>query len=148
MSGIHIVCENRKARFLYEIYETYEAGLVLTGTEVKSLRDHQANLQDSFARVEKGEIWVHHMHIAPYFQGNRANVDPVRVRKVLMHKLEVVRLQAKIAQKGLALIPLKVYFKEGYAKVELGLGKGKKAHDKREAIKKRDVERRLRRGED
>lgn len=146
--GIHVVCENRKARFLYEIFETLEAGLVLTGTEVKSLRDHQANLQDSFARVEKGEVWLHHMHISPFFQGNRENVDPVRVRKLLLHKQEVLRLQGKATQKGLSIVPLKVYFKGGRAKVELGLGKGKKAHDKRESIKKRDTERRLRRGED
>ena len=146
--GIHIVCENRKARFLYEVFETMEAGLVLKGTEVKSLRDHQANLQDSFARSENGELWLHHMHIAPYFQGNRDNVDPVRTRKLLLNRRELERWQGKATQKGLSIIPLKVYFKDGYAKVELGLAKGKKAHDKRDSIKKRDAERRMRRGED
>ncbi len=137
--------ENRKAKFRYEILEPFEAGLVLRGTEVKSLRAGNANLQDSFGRVEKGEVWLYNMHIASYEQGNRWNVDPTRKRKLLLHHQEIERLIGKMTKRGLALVPLKVYFTHGVAKVEMALARGKKFHDKRESIKRRDVERRLRR---
>jgi len=147
-SSIKTVTENRKARHDYFIEETYEAGIVLTGTEVKSLRAGKANLKDSYAKVENGEMYLCNMHISPYEQGNRFNVDPVRMRKLLLHKGEINRLFGKVKQQGLTLVPLKVYFKRGRAKVELALAKGKKLYDKREATAekdaRRDIERNLR----
>lgn len=139
------VTENRKARHDYFIEETYEAGIVLTGTEVKSLRAGKANLKDSYARVEHGEMYLCNMHISPYEQGNRFNVDPVRARKLLLHKGEINRIFGKVKQQGLTLIPLKVYFKRGRAKVELAVAKGKKLYDKREAIAQKDAEREVER---
>jgi len=137
------VCQNRKARHEYFILETYEAGLVLKGTEVKSLRAGKANLKDSFARIENGELWLENMHVSPYEQGNRFNHEPKRPRKLLMHKAEIMRLWGKSREKGLAMIPLRIYFKDGRAKVELALAKGKKMYDKREDIAKRDAEREI-----
>ncbi len=140
-----IAISNRRARFEYEILETFEAGIVLVGSEVKSLRQGKANLQDSYALVKNGEVWLLNMHINPYEQANQFNHDPLRTRKLLLNKSEIEKLQIKTNEKGLTLIPLKLYFKKGNAKVELGIGKGKKLHDKRESIKERDVEREMRR---
>ncbi|MFN4132083.1 MAG: SsrA-binding protein SmpB [Caldimicrobium sp.] len=141
-----IVCTNRKASYLYEIEETYEAGIQLLGCEVKSLRDGRANLSDSFARIVNGEIYLYNFHISPYPHSLEAkNLDPTRTRKLLLHKREIKRLAGKVQEKGYTLIPLKVYFNErGIAKVELALAKGKKVHDRREDIKRRDLERELR----
>ena len=142
------VVTNRKAYHDYFIEEKFEAGIVLQGTEVKSLRDGRANLQDSYASVRDGEVFLHHCHISPYSHGNIMNHDPIRVRKLLLHKKEINKLLGKTQQKGLTLIPLRIYFsKRGQAKVELGLAKGKKQYDRRESIKtreaSRDVERAL-----
>ena len=125
--------------------ESYEAGLVLTGTEIKSIRAGKINLRDSFARVDKGEVWVENVHISPYTQGNRENPPPVRRRKLLMHKEEIRRLGMKVQAKGFTLVPLRVYIKGNRAKLELGLAKGKRQYDKREAIAKKDAERELER---
>lgn len=139
------VTKNRKARHLYHVLETHEAGIVLRGTEVKSLRSGKANLQDSFARVENGELFLHNMHISPYEQGNRFNHEPKRPRKLLMHKQEINRLLGQSKEKGLTMIPLKVYFKNGRAKVALALVKGKQLHDKRRDIAERDAKRSIER---
>jgi len=139
--AVKIVTENRKARHEYHILETFEAGLVLTGTEVKSLRGGKSNLQDSYARVENAELMLYNMHISPYAQGNQFNQEPKRTRKLLMHKQEIMRLLGKTREKGLALIPLKVYFKNGLAKVDLALAKGKKMYDRRDDIAERDAKR-------
>lgn len=130
---------NRKARRDFHLFETWEAGVVLKGTEVKSLRIGRANLQDSFAGLESGEVFLYNMHISPYEAGNRFNHDPKRTRKLLFHKAEIKRLVGKVAGSGLTLVPLKVYFKGGKAKVEIALARGKKKYDKREAIRKRDM---------
>ena len=143
--SIKLVARNRKARFEFEILDKYEAGIVLTGTEVKSLRNGKANLVDSYARVDREEVWLLKMHIPEYEQRGYATHDPTRKRKLLLHKREIQKLIGKMQEKGLTLIPIAVYFKRGIAKVELALGRGKKLHDKREAIKKRSVERDLRR---
>ncbi|MGI6226814.1 MAG: SsrA-binding protein SmpB [Peptococcales bacterium] len=144
MGNVKVVTENRKARHDYHILETYEAGMELKGTEVKSLRSGKANLKDSYAQVENGELFIFNMHISPYEQGNRFNVDPVRRRKLLMHKNEIMRLLGKTKEKGLTLVPLKVYFTRGKAKIEIALAQGKKLYDKREAqaekSAKRDIE--------
>lgn len=146
--GKKVVAVNRKARHEYEIEESQEAGIVLTGTEIKSIREGKANLQDAFARIEGGEVWVHHMHISPYEAGNRYNVDPLRPRKLLLHRREIERLRGKVEQRGLTLIPLQVYLRDGRAKVEVGLARGKHLYDRREDIAKRtaarDVERAIR----
>jgi SsrA-binding protein len=136
---------NRRARFEYEIIDSYEAGIVLKGSEVKSLRAGKANLQDSYAVVKNREVWLLNMHINTYEQANQFNHDPVRTRKLLLNKSEIAKLHAQTNEKGLTLVPLKLYFKNGVAKVELGIAKGKKLHDKRESIKERDVEREMRR---
>lgn len=141
--GEKVVTVNRKARHEYHILESYEAGIALKGTEVKSLRAGKANLQDSFARIENSELILYNMHIARYEQGNRFNHEPKRPRKLLMHKREIMRLLGKTQEKGLTLVPLKVYFNNGRAKVELALVKGKKVYDKREAIKARDARREM-----
>lgn len=141
--GEKVVTVNRKARHEYHILESYEAGIALKGTEVKSLRAGKANLQDSFARIENSELILYNMHIAQYEQGNRFNHEPKRPRKLLMHKREIMRLLGKTQEKGLTLVPLKVYFNNGRAKVELALVKGKKVYDKREAIKARDARREM-----
>lgn len=137
---------NRKARHDYHILETYEAGIALAGTEVKSLRQGKGNLKDSFARIEGGEIFIYNMHISPYEQGNIYNKDPVRPRKLLMKKREILRLFGLVKEKGLTLIPLKLYLNErGLVKVELAVAKGKARYDKREDIKQRDAGREMQR---
>lgn len=142
--GIKVLAENRKARHDYFIEETYEAGMVLTGTEIKSLRAGKANLRDSFARVVNNEVFLYNMHISPYEQGNRFNHDPKRTRKLLLHKSEIRRLIGKTQEKGLTLIPLRVYLNpRGFAKLELALARGKKLYDKREAIAARDANREI-----
>ncbi|NYE57305.1 SsrA-binding protein SmpB [Carboxydothermus ferrireducens] len=138
-----IIAENRKAYHDYHIFEKYEAGIALKGTEVKSIRLGRVNLRDSFARIENGELWLYNMHISPYEQGNRFNHEPKRPRKLLMHKSEIMRLFGKTREKGLTLVPLKLYFKGNYAKIELGLAKGKKMYDKREEMAKRDAAREI-----
>jgi len=138
-----VVASNRQARHHYEILETYEAGLVLRGTEVKSLRDGKANLKESFARIDGEEAWLLGCHISPYAQGNRENPDPLRKRKLLLHRAELNRLLGKTQERGLTLVPLRLYFKRGRAKVELGLARGKKLHDKRQAIKEREARREM-----
>ncbi len=141
-----IVCENRKARHDYFILDEYEAGLVLLGTEVKSLRLGQGNLKDGYARIRGGEMFLCNVHIGPYPFAVRQNHDPLRPRKLLLHKQEIKRLTGKIVERGHTLIPLQVYFnKEGKAKVKLALAKGKQRYDKRESIKKRDAQRELQR---
>jgi SsrA-binding protein len=144
-TGEKVVSTNRKARHEYTILDTIEAGIVLKGTEVKSLRQGKANLTDGYAAIKDGEVWLMGMHISPYEQGSYANVDPVRNRKLLLHKHEIRRLAQKTSQKGLTLIPLKVYFKKNNAKVLLGVAQGKKAYDKRAAIAEREMEREVRR---
>jgi SsrA-binding protein len=133
--------ENRKARHDYHIEEVYEAGIELKGTEVKSLRAGKANLKDSFALVRNGEVFVHNMHISPYEQGNRFNHEPTRVRKLLLHKHEINKLIGAVQREGLTLVPLKLYFKRGRAKLALALGKGKKLYDKRQDMAERDAKR-------
>ncbi len=140
-----VVATNRKARHDYHIEENYEAGIVLTGTEVKSIRGSKVNLKDSYARVDNGEIFLYNMHISPYEPGNRYNHDPLRIRKLLMHKMEINRLAGKIKEKGYAIVPLKLYFKRGRVKVELGLARGKKLYDKRRDIAERDSKREVER---
>ena len=141
-----IVATNRRATFDYTILDSLEAGIELKGTEVKSLRTSKASLSDSFARVENGEIFLYNMYISPYAFGNIYNPDPVRPRKLLLHRNQIKRLAGEVSTKKLALIPLKLYFKEGIVKMELALAKGKKHYDKRETIKKRESERELRKG--
>lgn len=141
--GIKIVAENRKARHDYHIHESYEAGIALTGTEVKSLRAGKANLKDSFARIENGELMLHNMHVSPYEQGNRFNHEPLRTRKLLMHRAEINKLIGKTKEKGFTLVPLKLYFTRGKAKVQLGLATGKKNYDKRQDIAERDAKREM-----
>jgi SsrA-binding protein len=138
-----LICNNKKAFHDYFIEERFEAGLVLQGTEVKSLRTGKANLHDSFAMIRDGEAFLHNLHISQYDFGNRANHDPDRMRKLLMHKREIDKLFGKIREQGYTLIPLRLYFKDGKAKVELGLAKGKKLYDKREDIKQKDVKREI-----
>jgi SsrA-binding protein len=142
---VKIICKNRKARFNFEIEDTFEAGIVLQGSEVKSLQAGKANLGDSYAKIVKGELFLVDAHISPYEQANRQNHDPLRDRKLLMHKREIRKLFGKVAERGFSLIPLKLYFKDGKVKVELALAKGKKAYDKREALKKKDQRRELER---
>ncbi|WP_418790954.1 SsrA-binding protein SmpB [Phosphitispora sp. TUW77] len=141
--NIKIITDNRKARHDFHIEETYEAGIVLAGTEVKSLRAGRANLKDSFARVDNGEVFLYNAHISPYEQGNRFNHDPVRTRKLLMHKHEIRKLIGRVQEKGLTLVPLKMYFKNGKAKVQLALAKGKKLYDKRDDMAARDAKREM-----
>ena len=141
--GIKIVTDNRRARHDYHVLEKFEAGIELKGTEVKSLRNGQMTLKDSYGDVVNGELYLVGAHINPYEQGNIFNHEPERRRRLLMHKREITRLASQIAEKGLTLVPLKVYFKHGRAKVELGLCKGKQAHDKRDTIRKREVAREM-----
>ena len=135
---------NRKARYDFEILETYEAGIVLTGTEVKSIRLGKANLKDSYALIKNGEIYIIGMHISPYEHGNIFNKDPLRDRKLLLNKREIFKLVGLIKQKGYSLVPISLYFSGNFVKVELGIGKGKKLYDKREDIAKKDAELRIR----
>src|SRR5882724_13665801 len=142
-SGDRSIAVNRRARHLYEVLETVEAGLVLRGTEVKSLRAGLVNFKDSYASVRSGEGWLLGCHISPYSHGTDANHDPARDRKLLLHKRELARLSGKIAERGLTLVPLRLYFKDGRAKVELGLARGRKLHDKRSALREREVRREM-----
>ena len=139
-----VVATNRKARHNYEILDTYEAGIVLTGTEVKSLRLGNANLSDSYALIKNGELWLQGMHISPYDQGSYANVDPLRSRKLLLHKKEILKLHGKLSSRGSTLVPLKAYFAHNVVKILIGLARGKREFDKREDIAKRDAERAIR----
>ena len=142
---IRVIATNRKARHLYHIVDTYETGIALVGTEVKSLRQGKASFKDSYATVEKGEVFLHNMHISAYDQANRFNHDPTRLRKLLLHRWEIKRLLGKTTERGFTLVPLRIYFKGKVAKVELALAIGKKLFDKRKAIKDREVQRELRR---
>jgi SsrA-binding protein len=136
-----IVVQNRKARHEYHVLDTWEAGLVLQGTEVKSLRDSKANLQDAYARIDRGEMWLFNLHISPYELGNRFNHDPLRPRKLLLHASEVRKLAGKVGTEGYTLVPLDIHFTRGRAKVTLALVKGKKLHDKRDTLRERAVAR-------
>jgi SsrA-binding protein len=138
-----MIARNPKATHDYHILETWEAGLVLTGTEVKSLRNGKASLKEGFARVSRGEVWLEGVTITPYEQGNRYNHPPLRSRKLLLHKREIGRLIGAVEQQGLTLVPLELYFRDGVAKVRIGLGRGKKLHDKREAAKRRVADREM-----
>jgi SsrA-binding protein len=141
--GRSVVASNRKARHDYTILDTYEAGLALTGTEVKSLRAGRVSLVDAFAQESDGELWLHGMHIAEYAMGTWTNHAPRRVRKLLLHRGEIDRLVGKLHETGLTLVPLSIYFADGWAKVELGLARGKKAYDKRQDLAKRDADREI-----
>jgi len=135
------IAVNRRARHDYDLRETFDAGLVLTGTEIKSIRAGRVSLGDAHARPREGEVWLHNMHISPYEQGNRYNVDPLRTRKLLLHRSEIRRLAGKVQEKGLTLIPLRLYLQRGYAKVEIALAKGRRQYDKRRAIAERETRR-------
>jgi len=141
VNGMKIVCQNRKAYHDYHIEETFEAGIQLLGTEVKSLREGRANLKDSYVLIKDSEAYLFNCHISPYSHGNIMNQDPVRTRKLLLHHKEIEHLKGKVQQKGYTLIPLKIYFKGPYAKVEIGLAKGKRLYEKRETIKEREAKR-------
>lgn len=143
-SATKLIAQNRKARHNYEIEETVEAGVALVGTEVKSCRDGKANLSDAYATVKDGEAWLLQCHISPYSHGNRMNHDPVRPRKLLLHRGEIGRLETKVTQEGRTLVPLRLYFKHGLVKAEIAVGRGKKTYDKRQTIAKRSEERRMR----
>ncbi|BAZ39518.1 SsrA-binding protein [Calothrix sp. NIES-4101] len=144
--GFKVICDNRQARFLYEILETYEAGIQLAGTEVKSIRAGKANLQDGYALIRNGEAWLLNMHVSPYSQSSAYfNHEPRRTRKLLLHRKEIRTLVGKVEQEGLTLIPLKMYLKRGLVKVSIGLCRGKKLHDKREDMKRRDDKREMQR---
>jgi SsrA-binding protein len=139
----YIIATNRQAYHDYFVDETIEAGIVLTGTEVKSIREGKVNLRGAFARIKEGEVWLENVHIAEYAQGTYMNHAPLRDRKLLMHRREIARLTQRIQAKGQTLVPLKLYFKDNHVKVELGLGRGKKLYDKREAIAERESQREL-----
>ncbi len=139
------LAQNKKANHDYNILTTFEAGMVLTGTEIKSVRARRVNLKDGFAQIRNGEVWLMNVHISPYDQGNQFNHDPLRNRKLLLHKKEILRLGNQLNDKGVTLIPLKIYLKHGFAKVLLGVAKGKHEYDKRETIKRRDQQRQIQR---
>ncbi|MCU9599930.1 SsrA-binding protein SmpB [Pallidibacillus thermolactis] len=140
-----MIAQNKKAYHDYFIEDTYEAGIVLQGTEIKSIRAGRVNLRDAFARIEKGEVFMYNVHISPYEQGNRYNHDPLRPRKLLLHRREIDKLMGETKEAGYSLIPTKIYIKDGYAKVEIALAKGKKKYDKREAMKKKEAKREIER---
>jgi SsrA-binding protein len=140
-----VVAQNKKANHDYFIEETYEAGIVLQGTEIKSIRAGRINLKDSYARIHNGEMFLYSMHISPYEQGNRYNHDPLRTRKLLLHKKQINTLIGETKEVGYALVPLKVYLKNGFAKVLIGLAKGKKKYDKREDLKQKEAKREIER---
>lgn len=146
--GKKVVASNRKARHEFEILETFEAGLVLRGPEVKSLREGKVGFQDAYARLEGGEIWLHSLHISPYEQANRYNEDPLRPRKLLLNRQEIRRLVGRVEEKGLTLVPLEIYFRRGFAKVTLALARGRKLYDKREKLKRRTQDEEARRAMD
>jgi len=135
--------DNRRARFEYQILESMEAGIVLTGTEIKSVRDGGASINEAYARMRDGELWLLGMHVPPYKQGSFSNVEPNRPRKLLLHKEQIQRLAGRAAEKGLTIVPLRMYFTRGKVKIEIGLARGKKIWDKRESTAKRDVEREI-----
>jgi SsrA-binding protein len=139
-----MVSENRKALHDYHILETFEAGVVLQGTEVKAIREGRVNLRDSFARLENGEVFVYNVHISPYSHRGYADHEPTRKRKLLLHRQEIRKLIGRTVERGLTLVPIRMYFKNGHVKVAIALAKGKQAHDKRETVKKRDAERETR----
>jgi SsrA-binding protein len=143
--GTKLIAQNRKARHDYLIEDTYEAGLMLVGTEVKSCRDGKVTLTDGYATVKDGEAWLLQVHIAPYAHGNRENHDPLRPRKLLLHRNEITKLHSAVAQDGRTLVPLRVYFKHGLAKVEIAVARGKRAYDKRQSESKRDAQRQMQR---
>ena len=143
--SVKVVATNRKAFHDYFIQETYEAGVALTGTEIKSVRAGSVNLRDSFAQMRDGEMWLQNVHISPYEAGNRYNVNPYRTRKLLLHRKEINRLMGRVNEKGLTIVPLRIYLKQNRAKVELALVKGKKEFDKRESISKHDADREIQR---
>jgi len=140
---IKVITTNRKANFEYEIINKYEAGIVITGTEVKSLREGKVNLQESYGRIINDEVWIINSHINEYKYGNINNHEPARNRKLLLNKREIRKIKQQLQEKGLTLVPLKIYFKGSLVKVEIGIARGKKLYDKRESIKKRDIERNL-----
>jgi SsrA-binding protein len=144
LEGETLIAENRKAFFEYHILETFEAGVVLLGTEVKGIREGKANLRDSFARVEQGEVWLYNVHINPYSHRGYVDHDPKRRRKVLLHRQEIRKLIGKTTEKGLTLVPTRLYFKNGKVKLTLALARGKQMHDKRDTIRQRDVDRETR----
>lgn len=139
--GIKLIANNKKARHDYFVEDSFEAGIVLHGTEVKSLRQGHCSIKESFVDIDNGEVFIHQMHISPYEKGNIFNKDPLRVRKLLLHRAEINKITGKIKEKGMALVPLKVYFKGSLVKVEIGLAKGKKLYDKRNDIAKKDQQR-------
>jgi len=139
-----LIADNRKARFDYHILETFEAGIALLGTEVKGIREGKANLRDAFARVEKGEVWLYNVHINPYSHRGYVDHDPKRRRKLLLHRQEIRKLIGKTVERGLTLVPTRMYFKGGKVKVQIALARGKQVHDKRETIKRRETERETR----
>ena len=141
--SIKLIANNKKAYHDYFIEETYEAGIALHGTEVKSLRMGKCSIKESFVRIEKGEVFIYGMHVSPYEKGNIFNLDPLRVKKLLLHKGEINKLVGKIAEKGFTLVPLKVYFKGSLVKVEIGLARGKKLYDKRDDLAKKDAKREI-----
>lgn len=138
-----LIAQNKKARHDYTIVDTIEAGIVLQGTEIKSIRNSRINLKDGFVRIRNGEAFLVNVHISPYEQGNIFNHDPLRTRKLLMHKKQIDKLYGEMKQQGMSIVPLKVYLKDGYAKVLIGLAKGKKQYDKRESLKRKDQERQI-----
>ena len=142
--GITVVAKNPVARHNYTIEDTIEAGIVLSGTEIKSIRNGKVNLKDSYANIKNGEMFIYGMHISPYEQGNIFNKDPLRDRKLLLHKKEIFKLYGMIKQKGISIVPMSLYFKGSKLKLELGIGKGKKLYDKREELAKREAELRIR----
>jgi SsrA-binding protein len=138
-----LITSNRKARHEYEILDTFEAGLVLQGTEVKALRDGKASLAEAYARLEGDEVWLVGAHIPEYRHGNRQNHDPTRARKLLLHRTEIERLRGKVVEKGLTLVPLRLYWKQGRAKIEIALGRGKKSYDRRDDVARREAQREM-----
>lgn len=141
--GIKIIATNKKAYHDYYIDETFEAGIALTGTEVKSIRAGKVNLKESFCRIKNGEVFINNMNISPYDFGNRENHDPTRMRKLLLHHAEIDKLIRLTEQKGLAMVPTKLYFKRNYVKLEIGIGRGKKLHDKRQTLKSKEADREM-----
>ncbi len=143
-AGTHLIADNRKARHEYHIFDTYEAGVVLLGTEVKAIREGRVNLKDSFGRIEAGEVFLHNLHISPYSHRGYSEHEPLRRRKLLLNKREIRKLIGKLVERGFTLVPVRMYFSRGLVKVTVGVAKGKKMYDKREAIKRRQVDRETR----
>lgn len=142
-TGTKLIADNRRARHDFELLERFEAGIILTGTEVKSLRLGKVNLKEAFCRIKDGEVFVNNMNISPYEEGNRENHDPTRVRKLLLHHAEIDKLTRKVDERGFSLVPTRIYFKESRAKLEIGLARGKQLHDKRESLKRKEADREM-----